>query len=207
MSASCRNAWSSTQLPIGTMRPMVSAMGTNSSGAIAPRVGWFQRSNDSNPAMSRLDRSRIGWYSRWSSSLASACRSSFASVRRRWAWVLAARSKTAILAFPSRLAWYMASSASRISEVGESASLLTVTPMLAVTWNSCSPICNGVAQHRHRLLGQRAGVVEGVDARAQEDELVAADPTDDVVVAQCGLEPTRHCAGAPGRRPHGRPGR
>ena len=49
-------------------------------------------------------------------------------------------------------------------------------------------------QRRHRLLGQSAGVVECVDARAHEHELVAADATDDVVLAQSGPEPTRYGA-------------
>ena len=173
---------------------MVSAMGMNSSGAIAPSVGWFQRSNDSNPATSRLDSSRIGWYSRWSSSLASACRSSLASV------------SAPLGTDPRRPV--------EDGDPGLPVPLRLVHGIIGIPDQRCrrvGPVADGDAdarrdlelvladlhrrpQRRHRLLGQRAGVVERVDAGAHEDELVAADPTDDVVVAQRGPEPTRYGA-------------
>ena len=115
--------------------------------------------------------------------MASACRSSLASVWRRWTRTLAVRSKTAILAFPSRFAWYMAASASRRRDVGESAPLLTVTPTLAVTWNSCSPTCIGARSAAIDSSASARASSSVFDAGAHEDELVAADPSDDVVVA------------------------
>ncbi len=56
------SACSITQSPIGTIRPVSSANGTNSDGAISPRSGCSQRTSASNPTspVSPLMETR-GW--------------------------------------------------------------------------------------------------------------------------------------------------
>ncbi len=56
-----RQASSITHSPIGTMSPVRSAVGMNSSGGTMPRTGSFQRINASVPANRPRRRSTIGW--------------------------------------------------------------------------------------------------------------------------------------------------
>ena len=54
-------AWRRTQRPIGTIRPLLSASGMNTSGEISPLTGWCQRRSASTPAMALVARLMIGW--------------------------------------------------------------------------------------------------------------------------------------------------
>ncbi len=53
--ASAHAVWS-TQAPIGRIRPVSSATGTSSAGAISPRIGLRQRSKASMPLTAPLER-------------------------------------------------------------------------------------------------------------------------------------------------------
>jgi hypothetical protein len=56
-----RQASLSTHSPIGTIRPVSSAMAMNSLGPSRPRSGWFQRISASNAEKRLLARSNSGW--------------------------------------------------------------------------------------------------------------------------------------------------
>jgi hypothetical protein len=57
-----RQALASTHSPIGTIRPVSSAMGMNSAGDTGPSSACFQRSRASKPQMAPLrSRSSCGW--------------------------------------------------------------------------------------------------------------------------------------------------
>ena len=57
----CAQAVCSTQLPIGTIRPVSSATGMNLAGATVPRSGCRQRSSASTPVISFVLRSSFAW--------------------------------------------------------------------------------------------------------------------------------------------------
>ena len=56
-----RHAVSSTHWPTGTIRPLDSRAGMNSSGWTTPRVGWRQRRSASTPVKAPVERSMVGW--------------------------------------------------------------------------------------------------------------------------------------------------
>ena len=51
----------STHSPTATISPVSSSTGMNSTGAITPRSGWFQRKSASAPHGFPLVRSIFGW--------------------------------------------------------------------------------------------------------------------------------------------------
>ena len=57
----CRHASSSTHWPIGTIRPVSSAIGMNWIGEITPRSGWSQRSSASTSRIRPVSSVMIGW--------------------------------------------------------------------------------------------------------------------------------------------------
>jgi hypothetical protein len=59
--AACAQASRITQAPIGTIRPVSSAIGMKSTGETRPRLGWFQRISASNEQMRLCSRSNRGW--------------------------------------------------------------------------------------------------------------------------------------------------
>ena len=59
--ASRAHASASSQRPIGTTRPVRSAVGMNRTGGTGPRVGWFQRTRVSMPMMRCSTRCITGW--------------------------------------------------------------------------------------------------------------------------------------------------
>ena len=61
ISAPARQASRSTQLPSGTMSPLCSATGMNSTGGSSPRVGCSQRTSASKPVICCVSRSTVGW--------------------------------------------------------------------------------------------------------------------------------------------------
>ena len=58
--ASCPTALRSTHSLIGTIMPLSSAIGMNSSGGMTPYSGWRQRTRASKPARPPLRRSTFG---------------------------------------------------------------------------------------------------------------------------------------------------
>ncbi|KAG0738987.1 hypothetical protein G6F24_017472 [Rhizopus arrhizus] len=58
---SCAHARSSTQSPIGRIRPLRSARGMNTSGASRPSSGWCQRSSASAPVAGAPAAGNLGW--------------------------------------------------------------------------------------------------------------------------------------------------
>ena len=58
---SCVQARSKTSFPRGTMRPVSSAIGTNSVGETAPRSGWVQRASASKATSSPESSRTMGW--------------------------------------------------------------------------------------------------------------------------------------------------
>ena len=59
--AACAQAASSTQRPIGSIRPDSSATVMNSAGSSSPRVGCSQRSSASTEATDPSRSETIGW--------------------------------------------------------------------------------------------------------------------------------------------------
>jgi hypothetical protein len=57
----CATAVLSTHSPIGRIRPLASAIGMNSDGAIMPSCGCVQRSKASQPVTRRVLSSICGW--------------------------------------------------------------------------------------------------------------------------------------------------
>ena len=57
----CAITASTTQSPIGSIRPLSSAAGMKSPGGIIPRSGSFQRSSASTATASPLATSQTGW--------------------------------------------------------------------------------------------------------------------------------------------------
>ena len=50
-----------TQRPIGSIRPLSSAIGMNSAGSSRPRSGWRQRTSASRPVISPVAGVTTGW--------------------------------------------------------------------------------------------------------------------------------------------------
>ena len=60
-SAAWRQASSTTHAPIGTIRPVCSAIGMKTGGTTMPRSGWYQRISASAPTILPLFMSTCGW--------------------------------------------------------------------------------------------------------------------------------------------------
>ena len=60
-STTSAHARSSNQAPMGTMRPLSSAIGMNSTGCTGPRPGCSHRSNASTLVIAPVTRSMTGW--------------------------------------------------------------------------------------------------------------------------------------------------
>ncbi len=54
-------ACASAHLPMGSIRPVSSAIGMNRAGEIMPSAGWRQRISASTPTMRRVCRFIFGW--------------------------------------------------------------------------------------------------------------------------------------------------
>ena len=59
--AAASHALRKAQAPIGTIRPVSSAMEMKLSGGTMPREGWFQRISASAPTSTPVARSNLGW--------------------------------------------------------------------------------------------------------------------------------------------------
>ncbi len=57
----CAHARRSTHRPIGTIKPVSSASGMNSTGGTTPKIGLSQRSSASAPAILPVRRSSFTW--------------------------------------------------------------------------------------------------------------------------------------------------
>ena len=120
-----------THAPIGTMRPVSSAIGMKSAGGTMPAPGRFQRTSASTPTTRPVATASSGW--KWTTS------SSFAIAWRRSAsiaWRATARSRTIWSNIdqrppPACLARYIAASASRMrSAASACGSVAIAMPML-----------------------------------------------------------------------------
>ena len=101
--------------------------------------------------------------------------------------------KTSTVPPPRLFAWYIAASAFESSGVASlTRALVQATPMLAVMKTSSSPAAIGLDSACERPLGVRHGVGFGVVPVEQDQELVAAEPGDDLGRAVGRFEATRH---------------
>ena len=107
-----------THRPIGTMRPVSSAIGTNWVGERSPSSGWCQRRSASTAIALQVASSMIGWYASVSSPQSMAVRRSTSSRNRSRARWCMAGSNISYRFLPFHFAWYMAVSASRIRPSG-----------------------------------------------------------------------------------------
>ena len=107
------HALRSTHRPRGTIVPISSASGMNSSGRSSPRSGCCHRTRASMPAMRCVARETTGWKWSLSSCRSRARRRSVSIPRRRVAAAYMGASKISELPGPRRLARYIAMSASR----------------------------------------------------------------------------------------------
>ena len=101
--------------------------------------------------------------------------------------------KTSTVPPPRFLAWYMAASALDSSGVAsDTRALVQATPMLAVMKTSPSPAAMGGTQRLEHPAGEVHGVLLGVVPVEEDQELVPAQPGDDLGRAVGSLEATRH---------------
>ena len=101
--------------------------------------------------------------------------------------------KTSTVPPPRRLAWYMAASALESRGVASlTRRLVQAIPMLAVMNTSPSPAGMGVDERVQRPLGEGHRVALGVVAHEEDEELVPAQPGDDLGGAVGRLQAARH---------------
>ena len=112
---------SSTQSPMGAMRPDSSARSRKAAGARSPRVGWFHRKRASAATTRPVCADSMGWKRTPNCSAASACSNSDDNCRRSRAAVRISSLNNSERPRPRCLARYIAVSADRRSVIAASA--------------------------------------------------------------------------------------
>ena len=202
----CRQAWSSTHAPIGTMSPVSSATVMKSPGQQQAPLGVLpaqQRLDAVDPPGAQVDHRLVERRGARGGRGPGAARSRCRAGRRRWpAW----RCRTAPSATrPRSLARYMAASASRISVSGSaSVSSGRAMPMLTPTNTSVSSMTNGPLTASSTRSAMAMASCWRDEVLAEDDELVAAEAGHGVAGAERHRPGARRWRRAAGRRARGR---